>query len=113
MRHGGGGCVAPSVIHQKGHVVGREDLDRRDPGRLGEPVGVAAQEQWTVVALCFAVVADRLGGRHNVSFVERVAQAAAAVSRRPEGHSLLRVGGVGNARVVRRYEMGDIDEVAR
>ena len=98
-------------VDQHRHVVGREYLERRRPRRLGQPVGVAADEQRAVVALLLAVVADRLRGRQDVRLVERRLEAAAAVPARPERDLLVDVVGVGHARVVRRHEVRDVDQV--
>ena len=43
--------VAVAVVDQHGHVVGGQHLERGRPRRLGQPVGVAADEQRAVVAL--------------------------------------------------------------
>ena len=103
--------VAVVGVDQHRHVVGREHLERRRPRRLGQPVGVAADEQRAVVPLLLAVVADRLRGRQDVRLVERRLQAAAAVPAGAEGDLLVDVLGVGNARVVRRHEVRDVDQV--
>src|SRR5665647_3351339 len=107
------GCVAIPVVDEHGHVIGYEDLERGHPVWFGQPMGVTPQEQWAVVALCPAVVADRLGGRQDVRFVERVPQAAASVSGGAEGHALVGIRGVRRARVIGRDKVGDIYEVRR
>ena len=67
-------CRGPAVpvVDEHRHVVGGEDLQSRRPGRLGEAVGVAAQEQRTGDAGRAAVLADRLAGCRDVVLVERV-----------------------------------------
>ena len=54
-------------------VVGGEHLQRGGPRRLGQRVGVAADEQRPVDALRGPVLADRLGGRQDVRLVEGAA----------------------------------------
>ncbi len=103
--------VPVAVVDQHRHVVGRQHLDRGGPGRLREPVGVAAEEQRAVVPLLLAVVADRLGGREDVRLVERRTQRGAAMAAGAEGHLLVHVVGVGDARVVGRHQVGDVDQV--
>ena len=76
-------------------------------------MGVAAQEQRSVVPLFLAVVADGLGGGHDVCLVERVVEAAAAVTGGAEHHPL---GGVGRVRltgVVGGDQVRHVDEIAR
>ena len=103
--------VAVAVVDQHRHVVGGQHLQRRRPRRLGEAVGVAAEEQRAVVALLAAVVADRLRGGEDVGLVERRAQAAAAVPAGAERDLLVDVVGVGHPGVVGRDQVGDVDEV--
>ena len=112
VRDGRGGRVAVAVVDEHGHVVGGEHLERGGPGRLGEPVGVAADEQRSVVPLLAAVVADRLGGGQDVGLVERGLQAGAAVAAGAERDLLVDVLGVRHPGVVGGDEVGDVDEVA-
>src|SRR5262249_53513213 len=53
-------------------------------------------EQRAVDALLPAVLADGLGGGEHVPLVERRLERRAAVARGAEGHTLPRIGGVGN-----------------
>ena len=96
----GVGRVAVAVVDEHGHVVGDEHLERGGPRRLGEPVGVAADEQRPVVPLLAAVVADRLRRRQDVGLVERGLQARAAVPAGAERDLLVDVLGVRDAGVV-------------
>ena len=111
VRDGRGGRVAVAVVDEHGHVVGGEHLERRRPGRLGEPVGVATDEQRPVVPLLAAVVADRLGRRQDVGLVEGGLQAGPAVTAGAERDLLVDVLGIGDPRVVGRDQVRDVDEV--
>ena len=62
------GGVDPDV-----DAVRDEDLEGGLEGRLGQRVGVAADEQRAVRALRRAVPADRLGDGHDVRLVEGAA----------------------------------------
>ncbi|CAB4906457.1 unannotated protein [freshwater metagenome] len=108
-----GGRVAVGVVDQDGDVVGGEHLQCGDPGRLGQPVGVAADEQRPVVPLALAVLHDRLGGGQDVRLVERAVQAGPAVAAGAEHDLLVGVGRVGPGRVVGRDQVRDVDEVRR
>ena len=111
VRHRRRRRVAVGGVDEHGDVVGDEHLERARPRRLGEAVGVAADEQWSVVALLAAVVADRLGRGEDVCLVERGLQARPAVPGRPEGHLLVEVLRIGLARVVGGDQRRDVDEV--
>ena len=111
MRQRRGRRVAVAVVDEHGHVVGGQHLERRRPRGLGQPVGVAADEQRPVVPLLAPVVADRLGRGQDVGLVERRLQRRAAVAAGPERDLLVDVVGVGHAGVVRRHEVGDVDQV--
>ena len=111
VRHGGGRRVAVPVVDEHGDVVGREHLERGRPGRLGEPVGVAPEEQRAGHAGRGAVLDDRLAGGGDVVLVEREVQRRATVPGGAEGDLLRRLGHVGMTGVVGRDERGDVDEV--
>ena len=74
-------------------------------------MGVPADEQRARGAVRGAVLDDRLGDRQDVRLVERAVERRAAVTRRPERHLLGDVVGIGLDRVIRRDQMGQIDEV--
>ena len=74
-------------------------------------MGVAADEQRAGGAVRGAVLDDGLGDRQDVRFVESAVERRAAVTRRAEHHLLSDVVGIGFDRVIRRDEMGQIDEV--
>ena len=90
--------VAVGRIDHRHNVVGGQHLQRRHPGRLGQRVGVAADEQRPGGALRGPVLDDGLRGRQDVRLVERGVQARPAVPRRAERHLLVDVVGVGLAR---------------
>ena len=81
--------------------------------RPGQRVGVLADVERPVDAAAAAVLADRLGGREDVRLVERPAQRGAAVAARAERDELVRVVGVGPARVVLALEPRDVDQHLR
>ena len=83
--------VAVGRIDHRDNVVGGQHLQRRRPRRLGQRVGVAADEQRAGGALRGAVLDDRLRGRQDVGLVERAVQARPAVPRRAERHLLIDV----------------------
>ena len=107
----GSGREPVAVVDQHGHVVGDQHLERRGPGRLGEGVGVAPDEERAVVALLRAVVADRLGRRGDVDLVEGRVERRAAVPARAEGDLLRDVVGVGLEVEVGRDQVGDVHQV--
>jgi hypothetical protein len=74
VRDGGGGRVPVGVVDEHRHAVGGEHLQGGDPRRLGEGVGVRAEEERSVRALRGAVLADGLAGRGDVVLVERGGQ---------------------------------------
>ena len=91
-------------------AVRAEHLDDRARGRLGQRVGVAAEEQRAVDPLGLAVAADRLGDREHVRLVERARGRRAAVAGGAEAHALGGLGGVGALVVVRRDQRIDVDQ---
>ena len=103
--------VAVGRIDHRHNVIGGQHLQRRRPGRLGQRVGVPADEQRPVVpcAARYSAMACVVA-RMCASLNARV-QAGAAVPRRAEHHLLLEVVRIGLDRVVRRHHMGHIDEV--
>ena len=80
--------VAVRRIHQHRNIIGGQHLQRRNPGRLGQAVGVAAEEQRAVGALGGAVLGDGLGGGQDVGLVEGAVETGAAVPGGPEAHLL-------------------------
>ena len=111
MRDGGRRRVAVPVVDEHLDAVADEHLERRPPGRFGETVGVAADEERTVEPLVRAVVADGLCRGEDVVLVERRPQAGAAVTGGAEGDLLVGVLDVRVAVVVGAHEGIDVDEV--
>ena len=103
--------VAISRINQRHNIIGGEHLQRGGPGRLGQAVGVAADEQRSGGALSGAVLGDRLRGGQDVRLVERAVEARSAVPGGAERDLLGDVVGVGLHRVVRGDEVGQVDQV--
>ena len=81
--------VAVVGVDHHVHAVGGQHLEDRAEGRLGQRVGVAAEEQRAVDALRRAVVADGLADRQDVRLVERARRSRAAVARGAERDALL------------------------
>jgi hypothetical protein len=90
--------------------VGREHLQGAYEGRLGEGMGVDAQEERSVDALLLPVKADGLSDRMDMGLVEGTVERRATVTGGPEGDALLRHGGVGTVDVIGRDETGDIGQ---
>ena len=94
VRHRRSRRVAVGRVDEHGDVVGDEHLEGRGPRRLGQPVGVATEEERPVEALRLPVVDDRLRRREDVVLVERRVERGAAVARGAEGDLLVDVVGV-------------------
>ena len=93
--------------------VGGQHLQGGALGRLGQGVGVAAQEQRPVDPLGLPVAADGLGGGQDVGLVEGRLEGRPPVPRGPEGHLL---GGLARVRpllVVRRHQPVHVDQHRR
>ena len=91
VRHGRASACSRRGRRRAPDPVGDEHLEGRAPGRLGQAVRVAADEERAVEALRDAVVDDRLRRREDVVLVERRVQAGPAVPRRAEGDLLVGV----------------------
>ena len=103
--------VAIGRIDLDDNIVGGQHLERRDPCRLGQGVGVAPDEQRPGGALGGSVLDDGLRGREDVGLVERRVEAGAAMPGRAEGHLLVDVVRVGRDGVVGGHHLCHIDEV--
>ncbi len=95
------------------HLIRGQDLERGALGRSGHRVGVLAHVQRPVDAAAAPVLADRLGGGQDVRLGEGAAQRGAAVPAGAEGDELVRVAGVGAARVVLALERADVHQHLR
>ncbi len=111
VRHGGGGRDVVAAVDQDLHVVGDQDFHRRPPRRLGQRVGVPADQQRTGGALRGAILTDRLGDREDVRLVERPVEAGATVPGGAERDALVRVGEVRAPVGVRLHHGVEVDEV--
>src|SRR5579875_2103645 len=67
----------------------------------------------SALAVAGSVLADGLGGGHDVVLVERRAERGPAMAGRPERHALGRVVRVRVHRVVSRHQLGDVDQIFR
>ena len=97
----GVGRVAVGGVDADVDPVRDQHLERRPPRRLGERVGVAADEQRAGVALRGPVAADGLGRGQDVRLVERGPERRAAVAGGAERDPLGGIGRVGADVVVR------------
>ena len=111
VRHRGGRREPVVGVDPDVDPVGRQHLERRPPGGLGQRVRVAADEQRTAVALRGPVAADGLGRGQDVRLVERGLERRAAVARRPEGDPLGRDRRIGTELVVGAQQRVHVDEV--
>ena len=98
-------------INQHRNVVGGQHLQRRHPGRFGQAVGVTADEQRAGGALRGPVLGDGLRGGQDVRFVEGAVQAGTAVPGRAERDLLSDVVRIRLDGVIRRHQMGQVDEI--
>jgi len=103
--------VAAARVHQHAHVVGGQHLQRGDEGRLGQGVGVAADEQRAGDARPGPVVADRLRRGGDVVLVEGQPQRRPAVAGGAERHPLPGLVRVGVPGVVGGDERRHVDQV--
>ena len=94
------------------HPIGDEHLERGDHSRLGQGVGVAADEDGAADGVSAAVIHDGLRGGQDVRLVERVVQRGPAVPGGAEADLLVRVLRVDVARVISRDQRGDVDQVS-
>ncbi len=102
--------IASGAIHHDIDPVGRQHFDCADERRFRQRMGVHAEIERTGDALRSSVVADRLGNRQNVRFVEAAFEGRAAMTGRTEGNPLLAHGGVRLLSVVRRNQSGNVDQ---
>jgi hypothetical protein len=103
-------CDTAGVGVHRVDAVGRQHLQRAAQRGLRQRVRVDADEQRAVDALRRAVVADRLRDRQHVALVERAVERVAAMARGAERHALRRLRRIGQVRVVRADELGDVDQ---
>ena len=103
--------IAIRRINQHHNIIGGQHLQRRDPGRLRQPMGVAAQEQRPGGALRGTVLGDGLSGGQDMGLVERRIQTGPTVPGGSERHLLVDVLGVGLHGVVRRHQVGQVDQI--
>lgn len=104
------GEAVGGVDHDRLRIAG-ENLEGGRPGGFAEGVGVPAQEHGTLDAPGTSIVDDCLGHRRDVRLVEGAIQAAPAMAGGSERDPLVALGRVGTDGVVRRDEMGDVDEI--
>ena len=95
MRDDGCRRVAAVLVDHDVDAVGGKHFHRARQRRLGQRVGIDADEQRTGQAGLAAVVADRLRRRQDMIFVEGVFQRRAAMARGAEGNALGGIGRIG------------------
>ena len=105
--------IAAALVDHDVDAVGGKHLDRARQRRLGQRMGIDADEQRPGQAGFAAMIADRLRRRQDMVFVERVFQRRPAMPRGAEGHAL---GGIGRIRLcgeIGRHQSRDVDERSR
>ena len=100
--------VAVMLVDHHLDAVGREHFQRARQRRLGQRMGVDADEQRTVDAGGLAMVADRLADREDMVLVEGVVERGAAMAGGAERHPLRRHGRIGLFGEIRRHQPRNI-----
>ena len=101
---------AVSLLDDRLHPVCRQYFERRALSRPRNRMCILAHIEGALSSLSFAVVADRLRDRENVSFGKRTAQRLAAMTAGPEDDKLLGVVEIGPSLEIFPFETGDIDQ---
>ena len=91
-------------------AVRREHFERGGTGRNRQRVRIDAEKQRTRDVLLGAILANRLGNREDVPFVESPLERRAAMPRGAERHALRWHSGIGHLRVVSGDEPRHIDQ---
>ena len=102
--------IAAALVDHDVDAVGGKYLHRARQRRLGQRMGIDADEQRAGQPGLAAVVADRLRRRQDMVFVERVLQRRPAMPRGSEGDALGGIGRIGFAGEIRRDQPRHIDE---
>ena len=110
MRDHGRRRVAAALVDHDVDAVGGKHFHRTHQRRLGERMGIDADEQRTGQPGFAAVVADRLRRRQDMIFVERVFQRSPAMARGSEGNALGGIGGIRFRRKIGRYQLRHVDK---
>ena len=74
-------------------------------------MGVDAEEERAVYSMLLAIEADRLGDRHDVRLVERIAERRAAMARGAEMDALRRLRRIRNAGKIGTDQVGGSDQL--
>ena len=102
--------VAAIAIDHHVDIVRGQYLEGADRGRLRQRMRVDAEEQRTGDAVRRALIADRLGDRQHVRFVERARKRRTTMSRGSEGDAFGGDGDVRMLRVIRADEPRHVHE---
>ncbi len=113
VRHGGRRRVFVVARKHDLDAIGGQHLQRAGLRGHGERVRVDTEEQRAVDAPALAVMANGLGDRENVRFVEALVERGPAMSGRAECHCLPGYGGIGRFGVVRGDEPRHVDQQFR
>ena len=113
MRDDGGRRVAAARVDHDVDAVRGKYLHRAGQRRLGQRMGIDADEQRPGQSGFAAVIADRLRRRQDVVFVEGIFQRRAAVTRCAEGNALGGIGRIGLGGKIRRHQSRHVDESGR
>ena len=112
MRDDRGRRVAAVLVDHDLDAVGSEHFHRARERRLGQRVGIDADEQRAGQAGLTAVVADRLRRRQDMVFVEGVFQRRAAMARGAEGNALGWIGHIGFRGKIGRDQPRHVGEIS-
>ena len=100
--------IAVVLVDHHLDAVGGEHLERARQRRLGQRMGVDADEQRPVDAGLVPMVADRLADRQDMRLVEGVIERRAAMPGSAERHPLRRHRRIGPAGEIGRHQLRDV-----
>ena len=110
MRDDGRRRVAAALVDHDVDAVGGKHFHRARQRRLGERMGIDADEQRAGEPGFAAVIADRLRRRQDMIFVEGVFQRRPAMARGSEGNALGGIRGIRFRREIGRYQLRHVDK---
>ena len=93
--------IAPVLVYERVHLVGRENLKSASQCRFGKRMGVYPDKKRSIDVVSISIKTNRLTNRQNMRFVEGVFESGSAVTRGAKGYALRR-----DARVRLSCEIG-------
>jgi hypothetical protein len=102
--------VAAMAVDHHLDAVPHQHLKRGGEGRLGESVGVHAQEERSVDVVLLSILTDRLGDGQDVRFVEGPLEGRATMARGAKRHAMFRHGGIGTLGIIGRHQPGKVHQ---